>query len=71
MCVHLHVEQVKKRVGADDCRRNGWILDGFPRTLRQASLMQARIACSTPICLACMHDTLTLFNSFHENISLR
>ncbi|KAM3567743.1 hypothetical protein VYU27_010118, partial [Nannochloropsis oceanica] len=36
----LIIALVKKRVSADDCRRNGWILDGFPRTVRQAKLMQ-------------------------------
>lgn len=36
----LMIELVKKRVAADDCQRNGWILDGFPRTVRQARLMQ-------------------------------
>lgn len=29
------IEVVKKRINKDDCR-NGFILDGFPRTLRQA-----------------------------------
>ncbi len=33
---------MKKRVAAEDCQRCGWILDGFPRTERQAKLMQVR-----------------------------
>lgn len=33
-------QQVKKRLALKDCQRNGWMLDGFPRTLQQARLMQ-------------------------------
>lgn len=32
--------QVRKRLAQEDCQLNGWILDGFPRTVRQATLMQ-------------------------------
>lgn len=35
----LMIALVKKRVAEEDCQRCGWILDGFPRTVRQANLM--------------------------------
>ncbi len=36
----LVIEMVKERLQAEDCRR-GYILDGFPRTLRQAEALDA------------------------------
>jgi len=30
---------VKERLDSDDCRRSGWLLDGFPRTRAQADAM--------------------------------
>lgn len=35
----LVLELVKQRLSADDCR-SGYVLDGFPRTLNQASLLE-------------------------------
>jgi len=35
----LVISIVKKRVSQDDCVHNGWILDGFPRTVGQARAM--------------------------------
>ncbi len=34
------VEMVKERIKIDDCK-NGYILDGFPRTISQAEIMEA------------------------------
>jgi len=34
----ITIEVVKKRLAEDDCK-NGWILDGFPRTLPQAKAL--------------------------------
>ena len=39
----LVVELINERVKADDCQR-GFILDGFPRTLEQASILDATLA---------------------------
>lgn len=36
----LVIEMVKERLQAEDCQR-GYILDGFPRTLRQAEALEA------------------------------
>jgi adenylate kinase len=36
---NLVLELVEKRLAADDCR-SGYVLDGFPRTLNQASLLE-------------------------------
>ena len=33
------VEMVKERIKSDDCK-NGYILDGFPRTISQAIIME-------------------------------
>lgn len=30
---------VKERLGEDDCKENGWLLDGFPRTQAQANAL--------------------------------
>jgi len=35
----LVLQLVKQRLSADDCR-SGYVLDGFPRTLNQASLLE-------------------------------
>jgi len=35
----LVLELVEKRIASDDCRR-GYVLDGFPRTLNQACLLE-------------------------------
>ena len=34
----ITIEVVKKRLAEDDCK-NGWILDGFPRTIEQAKAL--------------------------------
>jgi adenylate kinase len=31
--------KVKDRLSSDDCRKNGWLLDGFPRTQAQAAAL--------------------------------
>lgn len=31
---------MKDRLNADDCKRNGWLLDGFPRTEAQANALR-------------------------------
>lgn len=36
----LVISVVQRRLEQDDCKANGWILDGFPRTLAQAQAMQ-------------------------------
>lgn len=33
-------QQVKNRLAEDDCKTKGWLLDGFPRTLEQASALR-------------------------------
>ncbi len=35
----ITIEMMAKRIRSDDVRRNGFILDGFPRTLRQAEAL--------------------------------
>lgn len=32
--------QVKDRLGESDCKENGWLLDGFPRTQAQAKALE-------------------------------
>lgn len=31
--------QIKDRLGEDDCKKDGWLLDGFPRTQAQAKAL--------------------------------
>eukprot|EP00294_Goniomonas_avonlea_P001814 CAMPEP_0114558430 /NCGR_PEP_ID=MMETSP0114-20121206/10379_1 /TAXON_ID=31324 /ORGANISM="Goniomonas sp, Strain m" /LENGTH=290 /DNA_ID=CAMNT_0001743823 /DNA_START=22 /DNA_END=894 /DNA_ORIENTATION=+ len=38
---HVVVEMVSNRITQPDCRHNGWVLDGFPRTLEQAHALRA------------------------------
>eukprot|EP01063_Lacrimia_lanifica_P017444 TRINITY_DN24536_c0_g1_i1.p2 TRINITY_DN24536_c0_g1~~TRINITY_DN24536_c0_g1_i1.p2 ORF type:complete len:255 (+),score=86.85 TRINITY_DN24536_c0_g1_i1:65-829(+) len=35
----LVIDLVKKRLNEPDCKRKGWMLDGFPRTASQARIM--------------------------------
>ena len=46
------IEMVKNRISADDCKK-GFILDGFPRTLPQAEVMQ-EILSSQGVKLTCV-----------------
>jgi len=36
---HIMIDLVKNRLAEDDCKTKGWLLDGFPRTLEQASAL--------------------------------
>ena len=38
--------QVKDRLNEDDCKKNGWILDGFPRTAKQADALNEAGVCA-------------------------
>ena len=41
----LMIAIVKKRLMQDDCKMNGWILDGFPRTVQQAKMLEVIHQC--------------------------
>jgi len=36
---NIITKMVKSRLGEDDCKKNGWLLDGFPRTSEQADAL--------------------------------
>lgn len=36
---NIIIKMVKGRLGEDDCKKNGWLLDGFPRTSAQADAL--------------------------------
>jgi len=55
---HYMVEILRQRVLADDCN-NGWILDGFPRTVKQAMHLDATLE----------QESLTLDQAFDIRIS--
>mmetsp|Transcript_15035 Transcript_15035/g.32655 ORF Transcript_15035/g.32655 Transcript_15035/m.32655 type:complete len:174 (-) Transcript_15035:52-573(-) len=38
---HLVTDMVQQRIVEPDCRHNGWILDGFPRTVEQATSLRS------------------------------
>eukprot|EP00871_Galdieria_phlegrea_P005567 jgi/Galph1/6010/GphlegSOOS_G4729.1 len=41
---HVVIDMLQRRLEQDDCKQNGWLLDGFPRTVAQAqALEQANI----------------------------
>ena len=37
----LMIDIVLERTSQDDCKQNGWLLDGFPRTGMQAAALEA------------------------------
>jgi adenylate kinase len=37
---YFKILQVKDRLDASDCKDNGWLLDGFPRTQAQAAALE-------------------------------
>src|SRR2546423_124186 len=53
----LTIRLVEERTGQDDCR-NGYILDGFPRTTAQAEMLErlaaSRATGSSPCSLTCL-----------------
>ncbi len=51
------IEIVKNRLGEDDCR-NGFLFDGFPRTIRQAEMLDQIADLEAVIYLKCDDDIL-------------
>lgn len=48
---------IENRVKQDDCKKNGWVLDGFPKTIQQITVLKAiKIKPTRVIILECAKD---------------
>ena len=49
---------IERRLSQTDCKVNGWVMDGFPKTLQQVTLLKTlKVKPSRVILLECSQDT--------------
>jgi adenylate kinase len=59
-------EIVMKRLQEEDCQRDGWVLDGFPRTLNQAQLLSEFSPPIDAVLLLNVSDEMVLDRGLHR-----